>query len=269
MNNILFFNKKCNLRCDYCHFKYNEDGFTAYGKKHIFGDELEPETLLKGLEQFAPYHVEFTGSEPLMYKGFKNVVNNLPDGCTWAITSNTLLDVSGIDFDKCIAWTASYHGFKQEKFEENLKVLVKELGGRVSASFVVTFDNTRDVLRTANEMRQRFGTRINLLRELNPDVSWKGTAQLKLLRSMPEPFFNVVEDDIPLSYEFENGFNCTGGSDYICLYTDGKVFSCYSNAMNNKPLGTIDTYKKREGAADCWDECLGCAEDHKSRLKKL
>ena len=267
MNNILLFNKECNLRCSVCHFSWDKDGFTGYGKHHPFSDELDPHELLRGLAQFAPYHIEATGSEPLMYKGFKELIANLPDKCTWAITSNTLLDIDGIDLSKCIAWTASWHDVNREKFEANLL----KLKGHVplSVSFVVEFDRCLEILQLANKMRQTLGVRVNLLRELNKEVSWVNTEQLDLLRSMPPNLFNVVEDDIPLEYKFERGFECKGGGEYICLYTDGKIFSCYSNAMNNKQLGDIRTFVKGEGLRDCWDECLGCSEDHKARTKKL
>ena len=267
MNKILFFHTKCNIVCSYCHFDFKKDCFTGYGKVHPYGKDMDYKEILKGLEQFAPYHIEFTGGEPTIYSGFRDLVDNIPNGCTWAITSNTVTNIDNINLSKCISWTASYHDVSQEIFIKNVIKLSKECP--TSVSVVIPFDDVDKNLMDANRLRVVTGCRVNILRELNIDVDWENTKELEKVRSMPRSLFNVVEDDIPIKYEFEKGFVCSGGSDYICLMSDGQVFSCYSNLMNSKKLGTIDSFKKVEGDRKCYDECLGCAEDHKARKEKL
>ena len=267
MNKILFFHTKCNIVCDYCHFDFDKDFFTGYGKAHGFKEPLDYKEILAGLEQFRPYHIEFTGGEPTIYKGFRDLVANIPDDCQWAITSNILTNIDNIDMSKCIAWTASWHNKQKDKFMDNILKLNKY--PFVSVSVVIPFNRVKEALQDANMIRAKAGVRVNLLRELNVNVDWTDTPELAQLRSMPRGLFNVVEDDIPIKYEFEKGFVCSGGSDYIGLQSDGSVFSCYSNMMNNKKLGDIGTYEKSEGDSKCYDECLGCAEDWKARKNML
>lgn len=266
-NKILLFHTKCQLRCKYCHFSFEQTGFNGYDKFHECGKSLTAREMLDGLEQFRPYHIEFTGGEPLLWSGFRDFVHWMPSDCRWAITSNTILDVSGLDVSKCISWTASHHGFDEERFCTNVRYLRNIV--QTSISFVIPFAEVKTTLIKANKTRLSTGVRVNLLRELNKSVSWENTEQLSLLRSMPSGFFNVVEDDIPMSYEFESGFSCHGGADYVCVFTDGQVFNCYSDAMVGDSAGDIRSFKKRDGVFDCYAKCLGCALDHKARMKKL
>jgi organic radical activating enzyme len=267
LNRILFFQTTCNLSCSYCHFKFYKGFFTGYGRTHSFFKYLTSQEVIDGLKKFEPYHLEFTGGEPLTYPYFKSLVSNLPNGCTWAITSNTLLDVKNIDFSKNIAWTASAHAIDSTSFQDNIKFLKDKVN--LSVSFVVEFAKTKEILTKANKARQDLGIRVNLLRELNPKINWKDTEEQKLLRSMPAPFFNVVEDDIPESYEFTKGWECSGGRDYLCLFSDGQIYNCYSDAMTRQKSIALKDYVKSDGTFSCFNNCLGCAEDHKSRTQKL
>ncbi|MCP4342277.1 MAG: radical SAM protein, partial [Desulfobulbaceae bacterium] len=162
MNKILFFYEKCQLKCEYCHFEFNKDGFTGYNEQHNVGKHLSADQILDGLESLIPYHIEFTGGEPTLYKGFKDIVNGLPDSCTWAITSNTLTNITGLEFDKCAHWTASYHGFQMDKYKENIKYLV-ENNTPLSISVVIPFNDFDKYVAMAKDLKV-LGCRVNILR---------------------------------------------------------------------------------------------------------
>jgi MoaA/NifB/PqqE/SkfB family radical SAM enzyme len=275
MTNILLFpTMRCNLTCDYCHFRVDQHAkdyeWEGYGKNHRVEKEAEWQDIVSFLATLGECHVEFSGGEPLIYKGFKDIVANLHEGARWAITSNTLVDPSGIDLSKCFFWTASYHEQgNREKFIENVKAL-KERFGLVAVSFVVPFKKTIDVISLAADYKAIMPTvKINLLRELNPGVSWEGTKEWEALSQMRYYGFNVVEDDIPPSYKFDRGWLCHGGEKYLAIMPNGNVYRCYSEAMDGEPVGTIWDYKPSDAPYECWRECYGCALDHKSRIAKL
>ena len=264
---------RCNLECSYCHFRVDqhakEYSWTGYGKDHEVKKEVPTEDMIAFLNtQDAPY-LEFTGGEPTLYKGFREIIANLDIKARWSITSNTLISPAGIDFSKCGFWTASYHeGGDREKFKENVKWLRDKMG-RVAISLVVPFDAVDKTLTRAISMRKEFGVRINLLRELNPGVSWTGTNEWEAVLSMNGNGYNVVVDDIPESYTFSNGWVCHGGEDYICVMPDGNVYRCYSDAMDGDPIGTIWNFKPKAEVFDCHRDCYGCALDHKAHITKL
>ncbi len=267
MNKILFFYEKCQLKCEYCHFEFNKDGFTGYNEQHNVGQHLSADQILDGLESLIPYHIEFTGGEPTIFNEFKDIVNGLPDSCTWAITSNTLTNITGLDFDKCAHWTASYHGFQMDKYKENIKYLV-ENNTPLSISVVIPFNDFDKYVAMAKDLKV-LGCRVNILRELNPEVNWNGTRKLDQLRAMSADGFHVVEEGIPTSYEFESGFLCVGGSSYYALYPDGQMFRCFSHMMQNRPLTNLHDFEKARKLFRCETPCLECAEDRKARKRKL
>lgn len=275
MRNILLFpTMRCNLTCEYCHFRVDQHkksyDWEGYGKTHKIEKEVEWQDLAAFLKNIGPAHLELSGGEPMLYHGFKDFVANIPEGSQWAITSNTLVDPRGIDLSKCIFWTASYHdGGNREKFIENVRWL-KEAFGLVAISFVVPFAQAMSRIVLAAQYHERLpNVQINLLRELNPGVDWAGTKEWALLYQMKRFGFNVVEDDIPESYHFDKGWLCHGGESYLAVMPDGKVYRCYSEAMDGEPVGTIWDYEPATEPVECWRECYGCALDHKSRIAKL
>jgi MoaA/NifB/PqqE/SkfB family radical SAM enzyme len=262
----------CQLRCEVCHFKieHNFEGysFTAYDTKQDIKKELEWHEWLLYFNRFRPYHLELSGGEPTIYPGFKELINHLPPDATWAITSNTLSDsLEGIPFKQCKHWTASYHlGASKKVFTKNLYFLQEKVD--LSVSIVVEFNNFEPCIDEALYFRKA-GFKVNILRELNPGISWENTQQWNILLKMRDKGFNVVEDDIPSNYNFESGFSCLAGCDYFCAMPDGKVYDCYSNAMTARPYGHIKDIVLNLKIHDCFYPCLGCALDHKYRVKKL
>lgn len=268
MFTILFMpTMRCNLRCSYCHFKHGQNGFEAYGKFHEISSELNWQDWLQYFNRWRPYFLEFTGGEPLMWKGFKNFIAHIPARCSWAITSNTLLDVTSIPSKKCKSWTASYHYEAKEKFEKNMEIL-KARGFPVSVSVVAKFGNIKDCIAEAFYFSS-LGYRVNILRELNPNINWEGTEQWRQIVALRAKGFNVVEDDIPPKYDFPKGFVCLAGKNYVCAMPDGKIYRCYSQAMLGEPMGNIENVELLNKASECDCPCLGCAKDFQSPKKKL
>ena len=271
MNKILFFpTMRCNLKCSYCHFKVDRNkedyDWTGYGKTHHIERELPYQDFLTFFEKVQPYHLEFSGGEPTIYYDFKNLVNNIHQGSKWAITSNTLGDLSDIDFSKLQCWTASCHT-ENQRFFDNIMFL-KSNGVSVSISMVVTKANIENIIyRTIKYAK--YGVRINLLRELNPGVSWNNTEEWEVLKIMKALGVNVVEDDIPPEYEFTSGWYCEGGRLYFSVMPDGKVYRCYSEAMTGEPLGDVKTFSPGSNPTECYRKCFGCAMDYKAHVYKL
>jgi MoaA/NifB/PqqE/SkfB family radical SAM enzyme len=268
---------RCNFSgapgCVYCHFKVQaikDDVYSwkGYGKIHHIEREVRWFDWLRYLDRFRPYHLEFSGGEPLMYKDFKQLVAHIPDGSTWAITSNTILDTAGISPVNCVAWTASYHGMRKNIFLDGLDNLRRH-GFHPSVSIVAEFKKIDQAVIDAMFFHGK-GYQVNLLRELNPGVNWEHTKEWHALEAMQKLGFNVVEADIPPKYEFESGFECTAGQNYFCAMPDGSIYPCYSRAMDTvMPLGFIEDFQPLSKAQECRSKCMGCALDHRFRTKKI
>jgi len=272
MTQILFIpTMKCNLACPICHFQVrkteNGYGFMGYDKFHQIDVELKWYEWITYLNRFRPYKLEFTGGEPTIYPGFKDLIAHIPSGSEWSITSNTLTDLDGLSFDKCEAWTASDH-IDSEKFIQNilfLKTKIEEL--RVSV--VAEFANVNVAIKRALYFR-KLKFKVNVLRELNKGVDWTDSKEWKELVNLRRKGINVVEDDIPPRYEFKKGYRCMAGTElYFCAMPDGRVYRCYADAMLGEGIGDIWNIKPGKKPSDCWLPCLACAKDYEFIVKKL
>jgi len=271
---ILFFPAmRCQLKCEYCHFKTEAHKipykWAGYGKEHMIEQEITAKAALAFLEPFLPYHVEFSGGEPLLWQGFKEFVAGIPPGGRWAITSNTLEPVDEIDFKRCMCWTASCH-HDIPRFRENLALVRAHVPAAVS--FVVCKD-MRDIeskAKLAQEYKD-MGVRPNILRELNPGVAWEGSKEWDAVLDLRvKKNFHVIEDEIPPDYNFKSGFLCYAGQRYMAIMPDGKVYRCYSEAMDGEPMGDVSTGVVLDAAPhECRRPCFGCALDYHAHLKEL
>jgi hypothetical protein len=240
------------------------DGFYAHDLWHPVGPELAASEWLKHLAKFGPFFLEFTGGEPLMYPGFREMVRS---GIQWAITSNTLLNVDNIDLGNCLSWTASWHGI-HDPFVNNVRLL-KSRFPYVSVSVVTRFAHVKEDIETAYRLREETRTRVNLLRELNPGVDWRDTDEWARVVAMRDDGFLVVEEDIPPVYEFTQGWRCCAGKDYFACWPDGSISRCYSGIMNNQIVGHVSTYVPDDTEFTCNETCYACALDYRFRTKKV
>lgn len=270
---ILWFpTMRCNLACPVCHFKANPDGsvFMAYGHRHELGRELQWFEWLVYFNRLRPYSLEITGGEPTRHEGFKDLIRHLPPGADWAITSNSLLvdpllDDDPLPLERCVSWTASYHGKELARFKAGLLDLARA-GIRPSVSLVASPGNLEEI----EALTKQFGefTRVNLLRELNPGIDWEGAhrrAWFELQGIARRAGANLVTGEIPPKYEFPVHDRCNAGHDYICAMPDGTVYRCYSDAMlrPEKSLGHIKDFSPLEPMQPCGNPCAGCAVDYR------
>lgn len=263
---LSFLTMRCQLHCSYCHFEFHPWGFNGYGRKVEVGAEKSWIWWLEQLNRFRPYFLEFTGGEPLLHPGFKNLVAHIPADSKWAITSNTLLNVDNIELTDCFAWTASYHYHDMDKFLGNCqKLRVGGLAPRIS--LVCRPDNFGQMTEAVNIfIRKQFG--VNLLRELRQGLDW---AEYPLVWQKIKDFggkigVKIIEEEIPSSYKFPVYENCTAGvGGYFATFPDGKVFRCYSEAMlRGADRGTLDKFEWMADTA-CGQPCAACAQDFKQK----
>ena len=83
---LLFITNKCNLNCVYCWQKVDEKD-KDIGVFH--GSELLPEEWIKFINNLSfPSVLVFTGGEPLLYDGFKQIIGNIPSRNFVSINTN-------------------------------------------------------------------------------------------------------------------------------------------------------------------------------------
>jgi organic radical activating enzyme len=272
MKTILFMpTMLCNLKCPICHFKVSRTpssyNFFGWGFDHIIEKEIEWQEWLKHFNRFRPYCLEITGGEPTMYKGFRELISHLPEEATWNMTSNIVNgSMEGVTLSKCKNWTASYHFENKSLFIKNLNYLKPRV--KVCVTIVAEFNDFKKTIDAAIEF-SRHVKQVNILRQLGKGIDWRNSEQEKVLDVMRTKGFNIVDVDMPSSYNFESGYSCLAGVDYLCAMPDGKVYDCYSKAMQNKDGVFMSEYNTRHSIYDCHNVCYGCASDNKFRTRKL
>jgi hypothetical protein len=266
---LLMPSMRCNLRCAYCHFRFASIGFGAYGNFVTLGAERPARWWLEGLKRFEPYHLELTGGEPSMHDEFRQLVAGVPDSCTWAITSNTLLDaVRDVDLRRCRSWTASFHRRDDKRFIANVSHL-KTRGAPISVSLVVRRLWVDDDLEAARRIGDATQVRVNLLRELNSGVDWRGSLDWQRVLAMRDRDFNVVEDEIPPAFQFDCGFLCRAGHEYFACAPDGRVARCYSAMVAGRFECALPDWVAHPKPRPCRITCYACAQDARQRIRRL
>lgn len=262
---------RCNNygKCPYCDY-YTDDKqymdrpykFIAFGREKEVKREIPYQEWLEKLKPFAPYLLEMTGGEPMGYKEMPELLNNLPDGCKWAVTSNSLYKkvIERLPGHNCLAWTASYHNMNDKLFMDNLHILrAKKINVRVTLVF--TPENWRTVLEKINWINDKNGFGVNLHAVLKRDFSWRADPEHSDIYDKMEFVakkrgLNFIED-IPDHWRPDHFEDCVAGSqEYFFLGPDGEVFRCYSDFVNNRSLGYIEDFKPTSGKIKCGKDCL-------------
>jgi len=252
---------KCNLNCSYCDYHtepVNDEGYImrCFDKKWKFGPELTAKEWLRHLSKLAPFHLEFTGGEPTVYSDFKELVANLPSGCTWAVTSNTLtVKVREIDLSRCKAWTASWHERKKDLFLENVRFL-KDYG-IVRITIVVTPDNFQqavdDILYFAGV--ERIG--VNVHPVLSMGFSWeKHSEMLAKIKALDQGGLIKYIEEVPLEWNPQHYAWCDAGSKYFALMPDGTVLRCYSALLWYGIIGHVSDFNPVYEIKKCDQDCV-------------
>lgn len=254
---------RCQLNCPYCDYRVDagtlKDYQIAFFKGHQpnIKHEIPADEWLQHLNRFQPYHLEISGGEPLMFPGLHKVVSSIPQNCTWAITSNSLITPhieKMPDGYQCKGWTASYHFRDKETFLHNMNLLRnKKIVPRVTIT--VSPENHREALATINEFRSLM-LPINVHPMIRPGFDWKEHpeehATLEEIKKLRVNYVGIIE-------EVKRFPKCVAGYKYIYVLPDGEVMRCQSQGVTDKPkLGNITdpNFKLADGVAPCDMDCI-------------
>jgi hypothetical protein len=251
---------KCNLSCDYCYYRVSRAEYPSayqvsiYGHERQVGPELAWQDWLQHLGRLAPFHLEITGGEPLMYRDLGKIVDSLPGGCKWSITSNTLLTeaVMKMPSNGCICWTASYHYGNDDRFAGNLDLL-RKVGIQPCVTLVITPQNYDLALQKINWL-SGMEYRLNVHPVQDITVPWKGHDDIwDKVQQMQGA--NIVRE-IPKDWRREGPASCSGGKDYICIHPDGQVLRCLSSSMSSGNIGHIKDFEPYKENRPCAGGCV-------------
>lgn len=259
---------KCNLKCSYCDYSTLESECSnyivnAFANSFEVDRELTWLEWLEKLERFNPYLLEMTGGEPTLYKDLHKLLNHLPNSSRWAITSNSLNSkmIRKLNFQNCLAWTASYHFKNKEQFIDNLKY-IRTQGVNVRVTLVFTPDNDEECMAAAFEMSQYFG--INLHPLLKQDFDWNDHLDVwDRFKKFANGRNILFIENIPPKWEPQRFKQCSAGYDYFALMPDGKVLRCYSEITRHQEnVVYIDDYNPEKENKECMKCCcFPCDKD--------
>ena len=228
---IVFPTFRCGLNCPYCKWDLQEDDTSSWyrpsEKKYEVKKEMTAEELMYLMDSFVPAKFEFSGGgEPLKFKGIETILNSLS---TWAITSNTVQDLSKINLSNCYSWTACFHPHisepAKEKFLSNLKLLTDKIQ-TVNVTLVVHPDNITGIDNWIDKFIELGASPHLHLYYDDPSFSWNSNENKKLLKTLKHKELIWYND---MLYEYKGLCgkpDCEGGHSYFFIGPDGKVFRC-------------------------------------------
>lgn len=240
---VLFFPTfRCNLRCSYCQYHLKDNVLaTCNGVNWDIGPELSPEAWIAFFSEYAPLHVEICGGEPTIYGGLGQLIAQLPEDCTWAITSNGVKRFGGLPREKirkCYGYTITVHleYCKRPGFVENVLNNARLLRNReypVKLTTVVTPGLLPLVEQYVPRWREEFTVNVHPAALLN-EITWE---------DLPEQWARVQElageglVEFPRSVAESPCYDiCTAGDRrYWFQLPDGKILRCLSQLFCEDP----------------------------------
>jgi len=261
---------RCNRRCTYCNYNYKEGKCIAFDRE-IPAAELPPD---KWIEFFRAHpeirHLELTGGEPTLYQCLPDVLAALPDGMTWAITTNLLPKaVTKLPLDKCTCITASYHYTEDDTFFRHAKALKKK-GKTPRVTIVITPENIDTAPDTIAMIRSK-GLHVNLHPLLTPGWRWDN-ASWSRIRSWDDKPTVFLVDEITQGWEEGPRFDTChlGTVDYAALGPGGEIYTCYGYLVQNMPMGHIScTFEMSPRVRPCFLQCeFPCDAQARIRIPK-
>lgn len=249
----------CQLHCSYCDYKTirTESGYKlkCFGKQWNLGEQIPWQDWLMYLNRFRPYHLELTGGEPTVYSDLPYLLAHIPNDSSWAITSNTLNDVSRFEPYGCVAWTASYHYHDRDRFVGNVLSLKKK-GINIRSTLVMTPDNFYEMLDTINNFR-KLQIPVNIHPVLKQGFSWdKHSDLISRIREMHDGMWINFVEQVPQGWNPKKCYRCEAGGKYFALMPDGTVLRCYSAILWNGVVGHISDYEPSVGLSKCDNPCI-------------
>lgn len=246
---ISFMTWRCGLGCPYCGYGLQQDGLSVKYRPAATVSrverELTPDEWIIKLKTLAPASYDFCGGEPTQYKDLEQILAALP---AWAITSNTTLPTEQIEkfpLDRCVSWTASCHYNAPEpvrkRWHDNIAYL-KTRGVNVSVTLVAMPSNIDFVINECRKLQgEGYHAQVHPYYD-EPAFTWDDFPEEweTLTRSK-----FVCYDERLKSWTGIAGQNktCKGGSDYICISPDGKIYRCLWQMLSGEPaLNAPDTH---------------------------
>ena len=235
----------------------------AFDKSIKIGKEL---TWLEWVEVFSnmqPVLLEMTGGEPTKYKDLPKLLTHIGTESMWAMTSNTLLtdQIENMPAENCLAWTASYHYHSDEKFLNNVLLLIRK-GINVRVTIVISPNNYKIGFEKVKMFLSK-GIGVNVHPLLKQDFDWNADpAHKEIWKGMEAmeasaPGFVVMIKDISDRWIPEHYPICDAGTDkYSMLMPDGMVYRCYSQILTGTNEGHVRDYKPSKTPEACNMDCM-------------
>lgn len=250
---------RCQNRCFYCDYdqkgKPDRVSLKCFGREYDIGSELTWGEWLVMLNRFRPYHLEMTGGEPTLWKGFYDLVAHIPSGSTWGITSNTeFCDPDRIPVDRNKGWTASYH-FRQLKPFMRKVTALRNMGFHVNITMVAHPKTMKNIEKSINEF---VGFPVNIHPFLGKGFNWADHPEdWKRVKEFMSLCTNETTDiPIPPSWEISRYAECNAGIEYFMLWPDGRVAPCYSSILRGEFIGQFVDWKGQQERRPCGKECI-------------
>ena len=221
-------------RCPYCSLGYREGRLTVWGQPRAAEAPAEPAIVQAWLDREGHRFdvLDLSGGEPLNYLWLGQSLARWPRG--WAITSSTVQDhrvrsLVGVDWSRCLAWTASYHPLsgRDQDFADGVAA-VRAMGAQRVYCTVVSTPATAPAIRQRVAWLEGLGfDRINL----HLDMYGRGEPDFE-----PPAGWLVVEE----TRRRRDFGPCRVHDEHVVLAPNGRIYPCVEYAYRDAgALGSV------------------------------
>ena len=244
---------RCNLadevgKCPYCPNLVRENGHKVEFYWGLGMNEVSREATTKEWLDFfsrLPLSlIDICGGEPLIWDGLPELVEGLPKGFSWTISSNCLGAevIERLDLTRCVSWTASFHPYAMGKadygnrFFQSLRVLSsRHLNVVVS---IMAYPVNIHWLPFWIEAFEGWDFPVNIQPYENPCYDWREHPDK--LEALMELKGHMSDEKLPFWDKTPANRMCSAGKDYIMTAPDGAVYRGNMALITGaKPMGTI------------------------------
>ena len=235
-------------RCPYCPNLVTENGhkvefYWGLGVNEV-SHEATAEEWLHFFPKLPPSLIDICGGEPLYWDGLSDLIEGLPKGFSWAISSNCLKPevIERLDLTRCVCWTASFHPYAMGKadygnrFFSSLRVLAtRHLNIAVS---IMAYPANIHWLPFWVEAFESWGFPVNVQPYESPRYDWREHPEK--LGALMKSKEHLNETKLPYWDLTPSNRMCSAGKDYIMTAPDGAVYRCNMHLISGlKPMGSI------------------------------
>lgn len=259
---VWFLTWKCNFRCPYCW----EVQRAKHGQiKHE--DFLPSDKLAEAWNRIKPEVLDISGGEPFLQPNFIELLEQLRDGITVAITTNLAHDmtqfVQRISPLKVFSMTLSYHPTQNLNFDIFIgrALMLKNRGFSLTINYV----GYPEQLWMAEEIKRRVEA-VGLRFHFDP-YSQTEFYPYKYSVAEEAEVKRLTGQDRKNAFEAgKRPVLCSGGFDHVTVFPDGKVYRCINDKITGlPPVGELldPELKLNDRMTLCGDynTCAGCNRD--------